>query len=431
MVLKRPTSGFSQAIPGPSKNPTVGVHVKSLRSMDTRRTKTLEALATFVESQKALLVRTQSDIARLKELRQDISSLPDNVGADSISAQLDPSLFRLSELPGLVPAIDREIDWSLFNPDGRRLSVLACVHSSYADAAPLKELATRSRNSYAQSRQPSAHQQSALSPLQQTVKDYRTNVLGPVLAAIPIPPDTPSESEDNVPDPEEQTRARERAKILQLQKRRVDGGAPAPVFAGLGLRPCASNSVFVRRDQDDESAEVDIALDDVRSTAVPGSSSEVPMEVDTPPTSLSRASPASVLSGLPPSQPLALGKPVRDRRPSRKAQEKSGAVPSRDVMPKAKSKAAPEPEVSGPPAPPSQKLKPKSETYKQAWSVSEQHLLERLLDEIPEGEKNRWSKISRAMNGRRTARQVASRVQKYYEKLKRFGLEVGGNKSTE
>jgi hypothetical protein len=28
------------------------------------------------------------------------------------------------------------------------------------------------------------------------------------------------------------------------------------------------------------------------------------------------------------------------------------------------------------------------------------------------------------MNGRRTPRQVASRVQKYFEKLKRFGLEA-------
>lgn len=33
--------------------------------------------------------------------------------------------------------------------------------------------------------------------------------------------------------------------------------------------------------------------------------------------------------------------------------------------------------------------KKKPETYKQAWSVSEQHLLEKLLDEIPEGSKNR------------------------------------------
>jgi hypothetical protein len=34
-----------------------------------------------------------------------------------------------------------------------------------------------------------------------------------------------------------------------------------------------------------------------------------------------------------------------------------------------------------------------------------------------------WQKISRAMNGRRTPRQVASRVQKYFEKLKKYGIE--------
>ena len=36
----------------------------------------------------------------------------------------------------------------------------------------------------------------------------------------------------------------------------------------------------------------------------------------------------------------------------------------------------------------------------------------------------RWQKISRAMGGKRTPRQVASRVQKYFEKLKRFGIGV-------
>jgi hypothetical protein len=34
--------------------------------------------------------------------------------------------------------------------------------------------------------------------------------------------------------------------------------------------------------------------------------------------------------------------------------------------------------------------KNRSETYKQAWSISEQHLLERLLEEIPDGERNRY-----------------------------------------
>ena len=37
--------------------------------------------------------------------------------------------------------------------------------------------------------------------------------------------------------------------------------------------------------------------------------------------------------------------------------------------------------------PAAKKEKPKSETYKQPWFVSEQHLLERLLSEIPGGKK--------------------------------------------
>lgn len=38
----------------------------------------------------------------------------------------------------------------------------------------------------------------------------------------------------------------------------------------------------------------------------------------------------------------------------------------------------------------------------------------------------RWAKISAAMDGRRTPRQVASRVQKYFLKLKKFGVDVVG-----
>jgi hypothetical protein len=84
--------------------------------------------------------------------------------------------------------------------------------------------------------------------------------------------------------------------------------------------------------------------------------------------------------------------------------------------------------------------KHKPESYKQNWSVSEQHQLEQLLKEYPDGEHQRyssvflywslsheiirWKKISRAMGGRRTPRQVASRVQKLYEKLKRAGVDA-------
>ncbi|KAH9029609.1 hypothetical protein EDB85DRAFT_1517443 [Lactarius pseudohatsudake] len=57
--------------------------------------------------------------------------------------------------------------------------------------------------------------------------------------------------------------------------------------------------------------------------------------------------------------------------------------------------------------PAAKKEKPKSETYKRVRSISEQHLLERLLAEIPGGEKNRWSKISKAMGVRRTPRHTS------------------------
>jgi len=39
---------------------------------------------------------------------------------------------------------------------------------------------------------------------------------------------------------------------------------------------------------------------------------------------------------------------------------------------------------------------PKSDTFKMAWSVEEQRLLERLLEEIPDGEKNRLASFASA-----------------------------------
>ncbi|KAF8607307.1 hypothetical protein BDV93DRAFT_436227 [Ceratobasidium sp. AG-I] len=81
-------------------------------------------------------------------------------------------------------------------------------------------------------------------------------------------------------------------------------------------------------------------------------------------------------------------------------------------------------------------------TFKKNWSLEEQHTLERLLTEIPSTVKfSRWVKISEAMGGTRTPRQVASRVQKYYEKMKKLGVAVdsadmggggrGGSKATQ
>ncbi|CAE6452219.1 unnamed protein product [Rhizoctonia solani] len=80
-------------------------------------------------------------------------------------------------------------------------------------------------------------------------------------------------------------------------------------------------------------------------------------------------------------------------------------------------------------------------TFKQNWSLAEQHTLERLLVEIPSTVKFRWVRISEAMGGTRTPRQVASRVQKYYEKMRKLGVTVnsaemggggrGGSKATQ
>ncbi|KAH8112321.1 hypothetical protein DFH11DRAFT_1481759, partial [Phellopilus nigrolimitatus] len=65
-----------------------------------------------------------------------------------------------------------------------------------------------------------------------------------------------------------------------------------------------------------------------------------------------------------------------------------------------------------------------SKTFNQTWSDEEQKMLDMLLEQFPDGTKNRWANISKAMNGRRTPRQVASRVQKYFAKMKKWGLGV-------
>lgn len=65
-----------------------------------------------------------------------------------------------------------------------------------------------------------------------------------------------------------------------------------------------------------------------------------------------------------------------------------------------------------------------SRTYNQTWTEAEQRQLDMLLDRFPDGTKNRWSSISKAMGGSRTPRQVASRVQKYFLKMRKFGVDI-------
>ncbi|KAF9969780.1 ZZ-type zinc finger-containing protein 3 [Actinomortierella ambigua] len=70
---------------------------------------------------------------------------------------------------------------------------------------------------------------------------------------------------------------------------------------------------------------------------------------------------------------------------------------------------------------------PRPPTYNMPWTDDEQKLLERLLEVYPDEPvaAQRFQKISQAM-GTRTPKQVASRVQKYFIKLVKAGLEAPG-----
>ncbi|KAI1792792.1 hypothetical protein LXA43DRAFT_1005127 [Ganoderma leucocontextum] len=385
--------------------------------MEQKRLQTVEALENFIQTHKTLLESTYTDIERLKALRAEVED-GSVLSLQELTGKLDEPSFKLSEQLDGMPPLPDALDWSVF---------------SNADATPFSTMASAAREAYAARNVPPTTQLSAPSTLRQLVAAHRASILDPVLNAFRLPDDLAGLSSDEEVDPEELRRVREREKIRELKKRRIEGDAAlAGLGLGLGLRKPVAG-VFIRRDQEDESAEVDIAMADEESArSVAGSTSEV--VGDTPATSV---------ASLPRATPMERGASTRERRPTRKAQEnakdaaeakaKAKVKAKAKAKTQAKSKAEPEEKEDAPSATePSldQNGTAKSETYKQAWSVSEQHLLERLLEEIPDGEKNRWLKISKAMNGRRTARQVASRVQKYYEKLKRFGIEVapGGSK---
>ena len=215
-----------------------------------------------------------------------------------------------------------------------------------------------------------------------------------------------------------------------------------------GLSLPTSTAVFVRRDVEDESMEVEVTLDApppprhsgkttmgkspdlIQHMVNAESNPDSDPEVDAPIPHRGKA-PTAYSTPAAPAQNRAPPPPrsARQRHRALPSASSSGTDISRPIK-----RSAPAPSSSSTPPPSTPKAttstskasskppKPKPETYKQAWSVEEQHLLEQLLEEIPEGEKFRWQKISKAMGGKRTPRQVASRVQKYFEKLKRFGL---------
>ncbi|TFK68165.1 hypothetical protein BDN72DRAFT_871067 [Pluteus cervinus] len=363
--------------------------------MDPDRNQAYNLLEAFIQSQKALLARTCSDVERLRRLRDSVVDDPKSTLPQLLEDKSPAPFADLGNPSDCVLEIPETLNWSLFN---------------FHDPDPLHRIASTARAAASCRDQPSTKQQSELSDLQKFVKEARRTILDPVLSQYAC---QSSDTEEEMQlSPEELQREREREKIRELKKWKIRPYGKKPPGRGLA-------GVFIRHDVEDESQDVDISYE---GTAMAGSQSwSKPMDMDIPATSLPRATP--------PSSPLS-DQRLRARRPTVKRAEASQVVSrsrrkaSEPILPP----RAPTPISEDIPAVPKPKDggKPKPETYKQAWSVSEQNLLEHLLEQIPDGEKNRWLKISRAMNGRRTPRQVASRVQKYFEKLKRFGIDVGG-----
>lgn len=284
-----------------------------------------------------------------------------------------------------------------------------CLNKSPpTDPTALQTFARDTRQAYIQHHTPSSHQHSPLSDLQKFVKEARQTIVDPVLSQFA----TLLESGPDAPRPEfdigvktgmsaeELKREREREKLRELRKRRISGngglGLPSTTdaFHHLG-RAREVAGVFVRRDVEDENEEVDV---DLSLDPDPGQSfalSTTPMEVNSP------SGPSTLSQTVSPHA-------VRIRRPSTKLQAAqsssstytTNSKPRRVTTAKRKRDPSSEPESEEPePGPIPAKRhasreypapgKPKSETYKQAWSVSEQHLLEQLLEQIPDGAKNR------------------------------------------
>ncbi|KAF8341185.1 hypothetical protein F5887DRAFT_977118 [Amanita rubescens] len=438
--------------------------------MDDKRASTLKALESFIRNQRLLLEQTQEDIAKLRKLQSYTLATP-NADSGDILRQLDeigeikdPLHYRL--------VIPNEIDWDVFN---------GC------DPAPFHTLTLSMQEKHALSTKPSLTQTSPLSDLQKIVKDSKKTIIDPVLERCAAYTAQLSLEDDNDESDAggdkhhkeywriEMERERERHKIRELKKRKLHGGLSLPGMGGAG--------VFVRKDVEDESAVVDVTVaadgDEELELFVETENIQLDADHDPPPLnghgrpplmdtdvmqaksrparthkatakrqqwqdeensssskkrkrqagSSSRSAPMSTPR---PAKAVPLPTPVQDpgspmnvdEDEDENETENEPFIPTTNGKSKsARGRAASS--SSNPQAQPTKPNKPKSETYKQAWSESEQNLLEQLLEKIPDGEKNRWQKISRAMNGRRTPRQVASRVQKYFEKLKKYGIDIG------
>jgi hypothetical protein len=326
--------------------------------------------------------------------------------------------------------------------------------SPIIDATSLRTLAIRTRIDHTQRTLPSNTQRSPLSFLQKFVKDARKVILDPVFESLSASADTvafsnptltsnphvnssssndhnhipplilPSslseDENDEAPVAQESTttvrkRARARAKIRDLKKRKIK----TDLVVGCKLGKDGSNGVCVRHDIEDESAEVDVSretpqsclstpldgpldhimdVDNASAVTLEAAATKLPnlrarQHVVPRPDNVNRSSRTRKPSLKLQSQPLtALTELENDPSPASLLPTPSQSLGKRcrditeisDVVCNSKTEPLSVSEVNA------DADKNRSETYKQAWSISEQHLLERLLEEIPDGERNRY-----------------------------------------
>jgi len=165
---------------------------------------------------------------------------------------------------------------------------------------------------------------------------------------------------------------------------------------GLTLPHGRVSGVYIRRDVEDESAEVDISLDGdrniiTRDTSTPPRSVTSPMDI-------SLLSKSSSIPSTPRSIPTTVERtrrvPTKNR--SRDHEQVASSAKAKETLWTSTALNGHRSQGLYPELKQSFSKRTKKEnnvrpeTYKQAWSVSEQHLLERLLEEIPDGEKNRY-----------------------------------------
>ncbi|KAG9095137.1 hypothetical protein FS749_011003 [Ceratobasidium sp. UAMH 11750] len=365
---------------------------------DLRIATSISLLDGFLESQQKSLDKLREDIKRLEELKSQAMAEPTRV-FETIMNNSSQAYLKHSEACISLDTSLPDLDWSLFPQ-------IDCNNTDI-------EASSNTRNSRAN------RLKSEIISLNQS------------LATLPALP------ADLLDIPENKGKKRKRVEIPQ-------GLAPLslPVQSG-GLRLPYS----VRRDSSAHSRTISSTsqqpLEQYQRSTSCANSSSGPQEPPTPVTPLDPVSHFYTGSALPQSQTWAskaTSTPVVVHSPSdsRPGSPMSDVELLTEVQPNG---ATPQAAQAQPPTEPPSVEEELPATFKKNWSLDEQHTLERLLVEIPSTVKFRWVKISEAMGGTRTPRQVASRVQKYYEKMKKLGVAVdsaemggggrGGSKATQ